>query len=301
MMRHTLALTLSLFIAAGPATAAVAAPHVAGVTSVTSTSYATIDDAAGLFTPAGKARITQAATNAHLRVLVLTSAQSFVTQAAWYAFVRAHALAPDIGADAITIGLLIGQHKSIDVYPGAQSNVTPAQATQGIQDALPTFNNHTTSTTSDGVIALITVYHGFQSQTTGASAPVVAPSSPPRPLFGTRPEVYVSPSFVTLGPAPVVVRVVGVGYQPGRRVRVMDLSPGSGFSTTMWQRDTLAQGIVASDGTLHVTARLASTLLPKGLSGQQLAFSVFVSYGQTPATAYDAAGSSTALVITAAS
>lgn len=131
--------------------------------------------------------------------------------------------------------------------------------------------------------------------TTQAAAPAPLPT-----IFGKGPEVYVSPSFVTLGPAPAVVRVVGVGYQPGRRVRVMDLPPGSGFSTTMWKRDTLAQGIVAPDGTLHVTARLASTFLPKGLSGQQLAFSVFVSYGQTPATAYATAGSSTALVITAA-
>jgi hypothetical protein len=133
------------------------------------------------------------------------------------------------------------------------------------------------------------------------AAPPAATTTAPRPLFGTRPEVYVSPSFVSLGPTPVVVHVVGVGYQPGRRARVMDLSPGSGFSTSTWQRDTLAQGIIAPDGTLRLTLHLASTLLPKGLSGQQLPFRVFVSYGQTAATAYNAAGAATVLVITAAS
>ncbi len=122
--------------------------------ATSTTSYATINDAAGLFTSVGKERIAQAAARVHLRVLLLTSAQPFATRSAWQTWVRTHAG----DAHTITIGLLIGRHKSIDVYPGARSGVSQAQANQGVQAALPTFNSHSTSATSNGVIALIARY-----------------------------------------------------------------------------------------------------------------------------------------------
>lgn len=120
----------------------------------TSTSYTTINDAAGLFTSVGKERIMQAAARVRLHVLLLTSAQPFATVAAWQTWVQAHAG----DAHTITIGLLVGRHKSIDVYPGAHSGVSQAQANQGVQAALPTFNSHSASATSNGVIALIARY-----------------------------------------------------------------------------------------------------------------------------------------------
>lgn len=89
-----------------------------------------------------------------------------------------------------------------------------------------------------------------------------------------------------------------VDVQPGRRARVMDLPPGSGYSTSMWQRDTLAVGVVAPDGTLRLTLQLRPALVPRGLP--PLALRVFISYGQTPTSAVDAPAASSALVVTPA-
>ena len=133
---------------------------------------ATFQDNAGFFTSAGRSRITQAAQSTGLNVLVLTNAQPFSNSAAWQAWVRQHT--GDAGT--ITIGLHISPKKAY-VYTGSSTGISESQAYQAYQNALPTFDNHTSSATSDGVAQLIQNLKGAGATSPGGSgAPVAAPS-----------------------------------------------------------------------------------------------------------------------------
>ncbi len=132
----------------------------------------TFQDNAGLFTAAGRSRINQAAQSTGLNVLVLTNAQPFSGDSAWHSYVQQHAG----GAGTITIGLHINPQKAY-VYTGSSTGISESQASQAYQNALPTFNNHTRSATSDGVVQLIQNLKGAGATAPGGSgAPAAAPS-----------------------------------------------------------------------------------------------------------------------------
>src|ERR671930_1992004 len=100
--------------------------------SVQAAEPATFRDDAGLLTGGGRAHITQAAQEAHLRVVVITSAERFPSRSAWQAWLREHAT--DRGA--MTIGLhAVGGQQAIDVVPGAETGLSQSEAQQGTQRA----------------------------------------------------------------------------------------------------------------------------------------------------------------------
>src|SRR5438067_6473881 len=110
---------------------------------------ATIDDKAGLFTSAGRARIAQAAQQNDVRVVVITNNQSFASRSAWQAWLRSQATDPN----AITIGLHDVPHqKNVYAVAGANTGLSQSQAQQGVAQTLGTFNR---SGPAEGVIKLI--------------------------------------------------------------------------------------------------------------------------------------------------
>ncbi len=117
-------------------------------------SSATIQDNAGLFTSVGKARIAQAAEQANINVLLITSSQQFSSIDAWRSWLHSHAG----NSGQITIGVHINP-KSIYVIPGSATHLSVAQAYQGFLNALPIFNSRSDSAVSNGVIKLIEIYH----------------------------------------------------------------------------------------------------------------------------------------------
>jgi len=120
---------------------------------------ATIKDDAVLFTSVGKDRITQAAIQEGINLLLITNSQQFSSNDAWHSWLNAHTGNPR----QITIGLHVNPKnpKNIYVIPGSSTHISQAQANQGINDAIPTFNHGDSSATSNGVIKLIDIYHGM--------------------------------------------------------------------------------------------------------------------------------------------
>jgi len=171
----------------------------------------TFQDNAGLFTSGGRSRITQAAQSTGLNVLVLTNAQPFSGDSAWHSYVQQHAG----GAGTITIGLHINPKKAY-VYTGSSTGISESQAYQAYQNALPTFDNHTSSATSAGVAQLIQNLKGAGATSSGGSgAPAAAPS---RGIGGV-----LVPLIIIVLLAFVLMRVLGrrrrntvmPGYGPG--------------------------------------------------------------------------------------
>ncbi len=134
---------------------------------------ATIRDDVGLFTQAGRARINSAASDANLRILVITNKQSFPTRADWQSWLRSQATDPN----AITIGLHVlpneppgpRRQQIISAVPGANTHLSQAQADQAVADSRNTFNQVGVTA---GVVALINEFKamGATSPDSGGSA-----------------------------------------------------------------------------------------------------------------------------------
>lgn len=119
---------------------------------------ATFQDGANLFTNSGKAEIQKAAQDAGIRVLVLTTTQSFSGKAAFQHYVRSQS--SDRGG--ITIALYPPQRYTY-VLVGPDSGLSPSQASQGIQQARGNVDaGHWTA----GVVQMLQYY-----QSVGASSP----------------------------------------------------------------------------------------------------------------------------------
>lgn len=180
-------------------TGPLAAVHAAG--------SATINDGAGLFTSAGRAKITQTAQNAPFNVLVITNAQSFPTKAAWQSWLRSQAT----DQNAVTIGLHFSadpHQRNVFVVPGGNTGISQSQADQGVQQALATFNSSQPGHITGGVVQLIQTYKGM---------------SPAKPASGGSSTGWLVPLIVLVVLAFLVMRLLGrrrrtfapPGYGPG--------------------------------------------------------------------------------------
>lgn len=94
-------------------------------------------------------------------------------------------------------------------------------------------------------------------------------------VFGRGPEIHLLPSF---GPKGTRVTVVGLGYQPGVRVRVLYGPPNSEFVTT-----PLATAVVDSRGRFQTSFVVHGPSPPRltpliigGLAGSQTAMTAFI-------------------------
>jgi hypothetical protein len=125
---------------------------------------ATFRDDADLLTGGGRAHITQAAQEAYLRVVVITSAERFPSRSAWQAWLREQAT--DRGA--VTIGLhAVGGQQAIDVVPGAETGLSQSEAQQGVRRTLGTFNRDGVTA---GIVQLIQKYRAMGATSPGEKA-----------------------------------------------------------------------------------------------------------------------------------
>lgn len=113
----------------------------------------------------------------------------------------------------------------------------------------------------------------------GAAVAAVRPA-PPTPLFGVKPELYLSPTFGVPGDH---IRIIGLGYRPRATVYVVFLkSEKSGFSLKDIQRAIKVRARVSGAGVFRATYRIGPEMDPAGALA--VIYFAFATYDGDPHT-----------------
>lgn len=130
-----------------------------------------------------------------------------------------------------------------------------------------------------GVIRVFTVITTlWAALPTSTSMPHAPTPTPPAPLFGTNPELFLSPTFGTPGAR---IRIVGLGFRPHTAVYIVFLqSEKSGFSLKEIQRAVKVHTRAAPSGVVRATYTVGTDMNPANASA--VIYFAFATYDGNP-------------------